>query len=234
MKPLTIVQHEPDDPPGSIAVALGELGVPFVVCRPDQGDPLPAWPDGTSGIISLGGAMHVTQTRKHPFLADEIHLMSRMVHEGAPVWGVCLGAQLLTIASGGDVYKRKHAEVGWTSIEKIHDDPLLHGITSPFVAFNWHEYSCRVSPTSHVAALCGNGVQVFRAGGRAWGTQFHPEVDAEMAPHWVSDAIKEQKHLGEGFAEELRAETEARLPDYPAFCRRLTENFLHTSGLLQS
>ena len=33
MKPLTIVQHEPDDPPGSIAVALDELGVPFEVCR---------------------------------------------------------------------------------------------------------------------------------------------------------------------------------------------------------
>ena len=36
MKPLTIVQHEPDDPPGSIAVALNDLGVPFTVCRVDQ------------------------------------------------------------------------------------------------------------------------------------------------------------------------------------------------------
>ena len=232
MKPLTIVQHEPDDPPGSIAVALKELKVPFEVRRVDLNEGLPVWPDETSGIISLGGAMHATQTHDYPFLADEIKLMRRMVHEGAPVWGICLGAQLLAIAAGGDAYRRKHPEVGWTSIEKVADDPLLHRISSPFVAFNWHEYSCKLSPTSHLVAVCGEGVQVFRAGGRAWGTQFHPEVDAEMAPHWVRDAVKEQKHLGEAFADKLRSETDERLPAYPAFCRRITENFVVNAGLL--
>ena len=231
-KPLTIVQHEPDDPPGSIAVALGELGVPFEVCRVDLNEKLPAGPHDTAGLISLGGAMHVDQERQYPFLADEIHLMRRMVHEGAPVWGICLGAQLLAIAAGGAAYKRKRPEVGWTSIEKVADDPLLHGISSPFVAFNWHAYSCKISPTSHLVATCGDGVQVFRAGGRAWGTQFHPEVDAEMAPHWVRDAVTEQKHLGPEFAEQLQRETDERLPGYPAFCRRITENFLVASGLL--
>jgi GMP synthase (glutamine-hydrolysing) len=234
MKPLTIVQHEPDDPPGSIAVALRDLGVPFAVSRPDQGDELPSWPHETSGLISLGGAMHATQTKEHPFLADEIKLMRRVVREGGPVWGICLGAQLLTLAAGGEVYRRKHPEVGWVTIEKVADSPLLNGISSPFVAFNWHEYSCKLAPTSHLVATCGNGVQVFRSGGRAWGTQFHPEIDAEMAPHWVRDASKEQKRLGEEFAEALRAETERRLPAYPAFCRRLTENFLLTSGLLDA
>ena len=51
-------------------------------------------------------------------------------------------------------------------------------------------------------------------------------------PHWVRDAIKEQKHLGEAFAEQLRAETEQRLPAYPAFCRRITENFVVNARLL--
>jgi GMP synthase-like glutamine amidotransferase len=231
-KPLTIVQHEPDDPPGSIAVALGELGVPFEVRRVDLGDDLPASPHATAGLISLGGAINVDQQRKYPFLTDEIRLMRQMVHEGAPIWGICLGAQLLAEASGGAVFKRAQPEVGWTAIEKVVDDPLLRGVSSPFVAFNWHAYSCKLSPTSHLIARCGQGVQVFRAGGRAWGTQFHPEVDAEMAPHWVRDAAQEMKHLGPGFAEDLRRETEERLPDYPAFCRRLTENFLLASNLL--
>jgi GMP synthase-like glutamine amidotransferase len=232
MKPLTIVQHEPDDPPGSIAVALDELGVPYEVCRVDKDEALPEWPAGTAGLISLGGAMHATQTKEYPFLAAEIKLMRRIVHEGGPVWGICLGAQLLALADGGDVYQRKHPEIGWTVIEKVADDPLLHGIFSPFVAFNWHAYSCTLPPTAHLVATCGNGVQVFRTGGRSWGTQFHPEVDAEMAPHWVRDAIKEQKHLGEAFAEQLRAETDQRLPAYPAFCRRITENFVVNARLL--
>jgi GMP synthase-like glutamine amidotransferase len=233
-KPLTIVQHEPDDPPGSIAVALDALGVPYEVRRVDRGDELPASPADTRGLISLGGAMHVTQQHEYPFLAAEIKLMRRMVHEGAPVWGICLGAQLLAVAAGGDAYRRKRPEIGWTAIEKVADDPLLHHIVSPFVAFNWHAYSCKLPPTGHLVARCGDGVQVFRAGGRAWGTQFHPEIDAEMAPHWVRDAVEGQKHLEPGFADALRRETEERLPDYPAFCRRITENFVVAAGLLES
>jgi hypothetical protein len=48
----------------------------------------------------------------------------------------------------------------------------------------------------------------------------------------VRDAVKEQKHLGAGFEEQLRRETDERLSAYPAFCHRITENFVTTSGLL--
>jgi GMP synthase (glutamine-hydrolysing) len=231
-KPLVILQHEPDGPPGSIGVALRALGVPFEVRRLDEGDALPEWPRETSGIIALGGAMHVTQTREFPFLDAEVKLMRRIVHEGGPVWGVCLGAQLLALATGGDVFKRKKPELGWISIEKVADDPLLRGISSPFVAFNWHAYSCRVPSTSHLIARAGAGVQAFRGGGKAWATQFHPEIDAAMAPHWIEDAAQKHPEAGAGFAERLRADTEARLPAYPSFCRKLTENFVLMSGLL--
>ena len=140
--------------------------------------------------------------------------------------------QLLTVAAGGDVYKRKKPEVGWTSIEKVMDDPLLTGVTSPFVAFNWHQYSCRLPATSHLTARRGEGVQAFRAGGKAWATQFHPEIDAAMAPHWVEDAAKEHHEQGADWIEQLRADTERYLPTYPALCRRITENFVLTCGLL--
>jgi GMP synthase (glutamine-hydrolysing) len=231
-RPLVILQHEPDDPPGSIGTALRDLGVAFEVRRLDQGDALPDWPQETSGIIAMGGAMHVTQTREHPFLTDEIKLMRRIVHEGGPVWGVCLGAQLLAVAAGGSVYKREQPEVGWVSIEKVADDPLLQGVSSPFIAFGWHEYSCNVPTTSHLVARTGDGVQVFRAGGKAWATQFHPEVDAALAPHWVQDAAQEQRHQGKDWMEQLRADTDKYLPAYPSFCHLLTENFVQASRLL--
>jgi GMP synthase (glutamine-hydrolysing) len=231
-KPLVILQHEPDDPPGSIGVALRDLGVPFEIRHLDEGDALPEWPREAAGIIALGGSMHVTQTKEHPFLADEIKLMRRIVHEGGPVWGVCLGAQLLALAAGGDVYKRKTPEVGWVSIEKVADDPLLHGISSPFIAFSWHAYSCSVPATSHLIARKGDGVQVFRAGGKAWATQFHPEVDASMAPHWVEDAAKEHHEQGKEWIDQLHADTVRHLPAYPSFCRTLTENFVRASDLI--
>lgn len=231
-KPLVILQHEPDGPPGGIGAALRELGVPFEVRRLDEGDALPAWPHEAAGIIALGGAMNVTDTREHPFLEGEIGLMRRIVHEGGPVWGVCLGAQLLALAAGGDVYRRKTPEVGWVTVEKVAADPLLRGISSPFVAFSWHAYSCKVPATSHLIARTGDCVQAFRAGGRAWATQFHPEVDADLAPHWVRDAAREHHEQGKGWHERLQADTDTYLPAYPSFCRTLTENFVLASGLL--
>jgi GMP synthase (glutamine-hydrolysing) len=231
-KPIVVLQHEPDDPPGGVGATLEDLGVLYEVRRLDLGDALPRWPQETSGIIALGGAMHPTETREHRFLEDEIKLMRRIVHEGGPVWGICLGAELLTIACGGDVYKLKRPELGWVTIEKLVDDPLLNGIWSPFTAFNWHSYGCRVPSTSHLVAEHDGVVQVFRAGGRAWATQFHPEIDAAMAPHWVVDAVREHPELGAGLGERLRAETEQHLPGNASFCRRLTENFVLTSGLL--
>jgi len=232
MKPLFVLQHDADDPPGGVGTALHELGVSFEVCRLDKGDELPSWPDEASGIISLGGAMHATQTKEHPFLAEEITLLRHIVHAGGPVWGISLGAQLLTLAAGGDLFKCKHPEVGWIEIEKAAEDPLLHGITSPFIIFSWHEYGCKLPPTAHLVARRGESVEAFRAGGKAWATLFHPEVDADMVPHWVDDAVRTYKEFDEEFAAALRTETARRLPEnYPEFCRRVTENWVNAVGL---
>jgi GMP synthase-like glutamine amidotransferase len=232
MKPITILQHEADSGPGSILEALNALGVEHELRRLDLGDRVPVWPDETAGIISLGGYMDAKQTREFPFLETELHLMRRIVREGGPVWGICLGAQLLALASGGDVYQRRKPELGWVSIEKIVDDPLLHGISSPFVAFCWHANACRIATTSHLVAERDGEAHVFRAGGRAWGTQFHPEVDAEMAPHWVEEAVKRYRDLEPALVNQLREQTDELLPGYPAFCHKLTANFVAVSGLL--
>jgi GMP synthase-like glutamine amidotransferase len=232
VKPLVILQHEVDAPPGSIAVALRDLGMPFEVRHVYRGDPLPVWPEETSGLIALGGSMQVSETRKYPFLEAEKTLMRRLVMRCGPVWGICLGAELLTLAAGGQVYRRDRPEIGWIQVEKVRDDPLLHGVGSPFTAFNWHEYSCTLPPRAELVAERAESVQVFRTGGRSWATQFHPELDDEIAPHWVRDAAAQhEKKLGAEFVERLQADTERLLPSYPAFCARLTENFLRAADL---
>ena len=233
-KPLVILQHEPDAPPAGIGTALEALGVPYEVRHLYKGDALPQWPHEIGGLIVLGGAMHVHQTREHAFLAAEVKLLRHVIHDGGPVWGVCLGAQLVAQAAGGDVYKLKQPEVGWITVEKVADDPLLHGISSPFTAFSWHEYACTVPTTSHLVASSEHGVQVLRAGGKAWATQFHPEVDASIASHWVDDAASNYSRLGEAWARQLREDTEKNLPGNASLCRTLTENFVLSTGLLQT
>lgn len=224
-KPLVILQHDANDPPAGIAAALTALGVRFEVRRLHDGDPLPAWPGEAAGLISLGGPMHVHQTHQFPFLEAEVKLLRHVIHDGGAVWGVCLGAQLVCQAAGGDVFKLKAPEVGWVSVEKETDDALLHNISSPFLAFSWHEYACKVPSTSHLVASTDVAAQVFRAGGNAWGTQFHPEIDAVIAPHWVEDAAKDLKHVDAAWLDKLRRDTEDNLSAGARLCRQLTENF---------
>jgi GMP synthase (glutamine-hydrolysing) len=232
LRPIAILQHEADTPPAVIGEALDALSVPFEVRRMDLGDRLPTFPDETSGVIVLGGSMHVTQAKKYRFLDAEVRYLRTLLKHCAPLWGVCLGAQLVTVAAGGEVFRRTAPEIGWVTIEKRRDDPLLYRIPSPFVAFEWHLYSCKLPPFGEAVAEGDGGLQVFRAGARAWGTQFHPEVDAPMLEAWVAEeeASLEKKHPG--LAERIRRDGEAYLVDNDAFCRRLTQNFLLASDVL--
>ena len=95
-KPLVILQHEPDDPPGSIGAALRDLGVPFEVRRLDEGDESARVAGRDLGHHRAGRVACTPRRRAStPSLPTRSELMRRIVHEGGPVWGVCLGAQLL-------------------------------------------------------------------------------------------------------------------------------------------
>jgi GMP synthase (glutamine-hydrolysing) len=225
--PVTILQHDPGSPAGTIIDALDELNVPYEIRRLDAGGSLPSWPDETAGIISLGGHADVKRAGH-----SEVNLLRRIVNEGGPVWAIGLGAELLTMATGGEVYQKRKPELGWVTIEKAVDDPLLHGVSSPFVGFCWHTHWCKLSPMSHVTAEHNGEVEAFRAGGRAWATQFHPEITAEVAQRWIDEGVRKHHDLDPTFVDKLREQTEELLPKYAAFCRQLTLNFLAASDLL--
>ncbi|MEZ5126225.1 MAG: type 1 glutamine amidotransferase [Thermoleophilia bacterium] len=231
MRPISILQHDPESPAGSIVDTLDDLCVSYEIVRLYAGDRLPGWAD-IAGVISLGGRIEVKQTREHTFLKDEIGLLRRIVHEGGPVWGIGLGAELLTMATGGEVYQRRRPEVGWVSIDKIVDDPLLRGISSPFMGFCWHTHSCKLPATSHLTAEHQGEVQAFRAGGRAWATQFHPEMHADTLAQWIEHGAQTHHDLDPEFVRRLRAQTQQLFADYATLGRRMTTNFIAASGLL--
>lgn len=231
-KPLVILQHEPDNPPGAVATALERLSVPFEVRRLDLGDPVPAWPSEAAGIISMGGALALGHIHKLPYFEAEQELLRTIVHQGGPVWGICLGAQILTLARGGEVWRSQRAPVGWVQVAKVLDDPLLRGVPSPFPVFSWRKFACSIPLTAHRVARSDDTAWVFRAGGRAWGIQFHPEITEDLAERWLADIVAGERHGGRELEERLRKETGEHLPGHAAFCRLLTENFVRASGLL--
>ncbi len=68
-------------------------------------------------------------------------------------------------------------------------DPLLGGLPSPIEVHVSHSQSVLRLPEGAVrlAANAWDGNQAFRAGDRAWGVQFHPELDAGIMRGYAED-----------------------------------------------
>ena len=66
----------------------------------DEGEPLPDWRE-FEGLIVMGGPMGAYEEDAHPWLAAEKRAIGEAARAGHPVWGVCLGAQLLAGGARG-------------------------------------------------------------------------------------------------------------------------------------
>ncbi len=189
-RPWLVVQHMAYEPPGLIAAALEAAGVEATVYRTDQGEPLPparAIPSH-GGVVVMGGPMGVHDDHDHPWLVGERDILEKAVAEGLVVLGVCLGAQQLALALGGEVQRGAGPELGVGEVALTPegaDDPVLGPAGSPLPCLHWHADT--FSLPEGAVRLAGSDAypnQAFRVGERAYGFQFHVEVDATLARTW--------------------------------------------------
>lgn len=195
------VQNEAAAPPALVGKWLGECDVIVDVVHAYAGDPVPTTvPEDCDGIMAFGGAMGANDDAEYPWLAQERALMVDAVQRGIPVFGVCLGGQLLAAAIGGTVERAPSIEIGVSEVTVQPDtdsDPVfapLAGATVP--AAQWHQDWIAALPPQAVV-LAGNDaapVQAFRVGECAYGVQFHPEVDGAIFGSWrdVADEAAER------------------------------------------
>jgi GMP synthase (glutamine-hydrolysing) len=192
-----VLQHVPFEGPGLIATQAHAHGLQLDRRHLYRGDAVPRL-DELAGLIVLGGPMGVGDTERHPYLAGEIELLAGAVAAGLPVLGVCLGAQLLACALGGEVGPAASAEVGVGSVALtpagMRDDVLgASGRSVPVL--HWHADTFTIPPGAELLASSERCVnQAFRVG-RALGLQFHIELDgglaASMRPHLPDDVALE-------------------------------------------
>jgi GMP synthase-like glutamine amidotransferase len=189
-RPWVILQHVAHEGPGSIGRELDERGADVVVVRLDRDEPLPS-ADALAGLVVMGGPMGVHDDLA--WLAPERDLLRAAVDRGLPVLGVCLGAQQLAVALGAEATTGPEEEVGPGDVQLTADgrrDPVLgpeytglSGTTVPCV--HWHRDTFTLPEGAvHLAATRQFPHQAFRVGARAYGLQFHVEVDAPLARSW--------------------------------------------------
>jgi GMP synthase (glutamine-hydrolysing) len=208
---LLVLQHIACEPPAAFEDELLSRGFGVTRVELDEGEPLPDWREHPA-IVVMGGPMGAYDEADHPWLVEEKRLLREAVEADIPVWGVCLGAQVLASALGARVYRGEEPEVGVLPVHltsEAADDPVFGGAPSSFPTLQWHGDSFDL-PDGAVL-LAGSPAyphQAFRVG-RSYGLQFHIEVPLELATEWgdvPAYAQSLEATLGPGALDKLLAD----------------------------
>ncbi|MCZ7588833.1 MAG: type 1 glutamine amidotransferase [Gaiella sp.] len=198
-----------------------------------DGDAAPADPARWDVLMVFGGAMHPDQDAEHPWLRSEVEFIERALAEGVPTIGVCLGSQLIARAAGAWVGPAEQPEVGWFSVELNDEgtaDPVLGVVPRRVEAFQWHHYTFALPEGAVELASSAAAKQAYRLGERAWGIQFHAEVDRRMLDSWLREGASE---LPKPIAQ-VRDDTDRHLRAWNAHGRALCHAFLDEAGRLSA
>ena len=192
---VLVVQHEASTGPGWFGRWLGELGLELDVRHPYAGDELPALDTlDASGLLVLGGAMAPADDADCPWLPATRALMAAAVDAGLPTFGICLGAELLALAGGGDVRRGRVPELGVLDVDVDSDgaagtDPVFGVLPARVRVVQWHWEEIAALPEGAVELASSPAYrhQAFRLGDAAWGVQGHPEVTGDIAASWARE-----------------------------------------------
>ena len=194
MTELLVLVHTPGAGPSAFVDVLdGRTTIaPWRAVDVPAGEPLPGGTDGLAGVLVMGGRMSAVDPQQHPWMAGELALLRAAVDDGVPVFGVCLGAQLLAQALGGEVVARETPMIGFHPLTRTpvgEGDEVTAGWPDGAPGLFVHEDEVTTLPPDAVALLTGtDGVSVWRDGS-AHAVQFHPELTAEQLEAWVESGL---------------------------------------------
>jgi GMP synthase (glutamine-hydrolysing) len=201
VKPILAIEQDPTLPGlGLLGRSVRARGLPIVSAHAWEGDLDELRPRDFGGIAPLGGSMQAWDENALPYLARQRAFLREAVEEGVPVLGICLGGQLLARALGAEVRPAERLEAGWLEIEATPEaagDTLLAHLRAPVGVYQWHTDVFDLPDGSvRLARSEQSENQAFRYGERAWGLQFHPEVDAPLFAGWMQNYAEAPAQVG--------------------------------------
>ena len=167
MPTLNLIQHHPAEGPGAIAEWAASRGVTLNIFRADLGQ-LPLV--GAAPVILLGGPYE--SAAGPAWLEAERQWLAGSLDQGAPVFAICLGAQLLALSLGGTVQRMAQTETGWTTVTFVEGKTLK--------VLEWHEDAIDLPLNAQLLASSDQcEQQMYCVGPTRVGLQFHPEWNAK-------------------------------------------------------
>jgi len=190
MRVLT-VENYPNTTLGLVGAALAEAGAQAEIVLMHAGASLPETPAGYDALIMLGGAQDALDDANHPYLVHEAALARAFGAADKPVLGICLGAQILARAHGGENLLGRPLEFGWHPVrptEVGRADPVFAALGEGSPVFHWHFDTFSLPPGAvHLATSGQTVLQAFRIGRASYGVQFHFEAGTALVADWTRD-----------------------------------------------
>jgi GMP synthase-like glutamine amidotransferase len=179
---ILVIQHDADKGLGLFVPPLAQAGLELDVRFAGHGE-LELGDHGA--VIALPGVANpVDETRA---IDSTREVLGEALRVGVPVFGICLGAELLAEAAGG-LTRPCAPEWGYRQVSlrrAAREDDLLADLPPRFAVFQAHHYGVDLPPGAVALAGSPDAVQAFRVGANAWGVQFHPEPTLEMLDRWT-------------------------------------------------
>lgn len=246
---LIIRHHEAETMGGDFRAILERHGLQFVECNIFESAPcydrFDSHPLGDVDLImAFGGPMSVNDDL--PALHAERQYMREALTAGKPVFGVCLGAQMMATALGGAVEPSGGYQFGLRKIHITADgdaDPVFGAISTPLVptlhgeCFTIPDGATRLAE-AHM--LCRDGryrrINMAFRYGLSYAFQFEPQLTLDELRVWDRVFSPDYELMGEAFdsGEESARNLREFARFYPEHRRQMTElleAFLLNAGL---
>ena len=186
---LEIIQHVSFESAGTISDWAIEKKHQVHTTRVYANEVLPD-PQHFDALILMGGSMSVHDEMNFDWLKPEKELIRSAIHQNKKILGICLGAQLLAEALGGEVFSNPVKEIGFFPVQFKQDPwpfPVLTNEDKHIPCFHWHGESFSLPAGSGLlASSTACPQQSFISGYNFFGIQFHPEMTIGIVKALVS------------------------------------------------
>mgnify|MGYP003941083441 CR=1 FL=1 len=152
-----------------------------------------------TGLIILGGKESAADDHIHPFMQPEQRMIRNAISQNLPVFGICLGSQMIARSLGAIVEKNKMdgqeiKEIGWTPLQLtpqgLADPVLCHLEGVP--QFQWHEdtfhWPSGAIPLAASEWCPRQAYRLNQPSNKTYGVQFHPEVSMSVIAAWLRES----------------------------------------------
>lgn len=182
---IAVVLHQESSSAGRVGQWLVRNGYELDIRRPPLGDPLPSDLSSYAGAVVFGGPMSANDDDE--YVHREIDWCATCMTQRVPFLGICLGAQMLVRALGGEVraHPDNHTEIGYYPLEATDDGSALLP-DWPAMIYQWHREGFDIPKGGTLLATSDVfREQAYSVGPSTFGVQFHTELTEAMMRRWL-------------------------------------------------